>query len=348
MEPHARPGHAPGHIWDNKAEGGEWRAHRHPGPAGSAGRGGAARGFGRPPAAHPAGPAGPGRRSHGHRGPAGRGPVAGRPGPPMPRNALQALVSRLRQAAGRDLVEYLAGGYRLAVDPGQIDADVRAPGAAGPRGPGRRRAGPRRGAAAPKRPRLWRGPALADVADAPFAAGPDRPAGGAAAGRDRGLDRGGAGPGPGRRAVPGGRGARGGAPAAGAAARPAHAGPVPAGRQGDALAVYEDTRRLLAERLGVDPSPALAAVHLAILRGRPGPRRSRRRWPPRLARPAARGPGPRPVPACHRPISPRRRHRCRRPIARAGPISTSGPIAPAAPAAGLVRWPRGQPTCPPS
>jgi predicted ATPase len=42
-----------------------------------------------------------------------------------------------------------------------------------------------------------------------------------------------------------------------------------AGRQGDALAVYEDTRRLLAERLGVDPSPALSAVHLAILRADP-------------------------------------------------------------------------------
>ena len=42
-----------------------------------------------------------------------------------------------------------------------------------------------------------------------------------------------------------------------------------AGRQGDALAVYEDTRRVLAERLGVDPSPALSAVHLAILRADP-------------------------------------------------------------------------------
>ena len=42
-----------------------------------------------------------------------------------------------------------------------------------------------------------------------------------------------------------------------------------AGRQGDALAVYEDTRQVLAERLGVDPSPALSAVHLAILRADP-------------------------------------------------------------------------------
>jgi DNA-binding SARP family transcriptional activator len=37
-------------------------------------------------------------------------------------NALQALVSRLRQAAGRDLVEYTSGSYRLAIDPACIDA----------------------------------------------------------------------------------------------------------------------------------------------------------------------------------------------------------------------------------
>ena len=38
------------------------------------------------------------------------------------RNALQALTSRLRQAAGCDLVEYVAGGYRLAVAPAPVDA----------------------------------------------------------------------------------------------------------------------------------------------------------------------------------------------------------------------------------
>ncbi|NEC70724.1 BTAD domain-containing putative transcriptional regulator, partial [Streptomyces rochei] len=39
------------------------------------------------------------------------------------------------------------------------------------------------------------------------------------------------------------------------------------GRRADALAVYEDARRTLAEELGNDPSEELAAVHLAVLRG---------------------------------------------------------------------------------
>ncbi|WP_067480906.1 ATP-binding protein [Actinomadura hibisca] len=39
------------------------------------------------------------------------------------------------------------------------------------------------------------------------------------------------------------------------------------GRQGEALAVFEDARRVLAEELGADPSAELAEVHMAILRG---------------------------------------------------------------------------------
>ncbi|WP_460370950.1 ATP-binding protein, partial [Actinocorallia lasiicapitis] len=44
------------------------------------------------------------------------------------------------------------------------------------------------------------------------------------------------------------------------------------GRPAEALTVYEQTREALADELGADPSPELAALHTSILRGETAPR----------------------------------------------------------------------------
>ena len=100
----------------------------------------------------------------------GDGP--GHAGPGDSGNALQALVSRLRHAAGPGIVEHRAGGYRLAVDPADVDAArferlVREGRAALAAGDPAVAAELLRQALG-----LWRGPALVDVEDAAFAAGP--------------------------------------------------------------------------------------------------------------------------------------------------------------------------------
>ncbi|MFE6183287.1 ATP-binding protein [Streptomyces sp. NPDC056465] len=175
--------------------------------------------------------------------------------------ALQALVGRLRRALGRDAVVGGPGGYRLAAGPDDIDLYVF-----------ERLAGEGAAELASDSPEaaartlrsalaLWRGPALADLP-----------------GRDRALQ-----------AEAHRLSAlqqrieadlRRGATAALVpelreltAAHPYHE-PLRAqllrglraeGRQADALVAYEEARRVLADGLGTDPGPELAALHRELL-----------------------------------------------------------------------------------
>jgi predicted ATPase/DNA-binding SARP family transcriptional activator len=182
-------------------------------------------------------------------------------------NALQSQVSRLRRGLGEHApVELHPAGYRLAVDPGDVDAhrfqrladEGRHALSAGD--PTRARVLLREALG------LWRGPALVDAPSAVaqaarleelrVAAAEDAAEAAIALGehsqtvaelrqlvaahplreRSRAL-----------------------------LMRALYAG----GRQAEALAAYEDARRTLADELGADPSAELAEVHLAILRADP-------------------------------------------------------------------------------
>ena len=188
-------------------------------------------------------------------------------GPAASGNAVQALVSRLRNAVGRNVVEHSPTGYRLAVPPEDIDAWAFELAVA----VGRDALAERDHAAAAARMRaalsMWRGPALADVADAPFAAPTitrlselrlaaieDRIEADLLLGRGAEL-------------VPEIDELAAAHPLRERIAAQRMRALYAAGRQADALGVFEDTRQQLATTLGVDPSPALAAVHLAVLRG---------------------------------------------------------------------------------
>lgn len=190
--------------------------------------------------------------------------------------AVQTHVSRLRRVLPADLVEHHPGGYRLAVDPDDVDVHrferlVR-------QGRDHLAGDDPAGAAAALREALalWRGPALADL-----------PHGAAQAARLEELrlaateDLVEA-----ELALPAGtsiadlRALVAAHPLRerprGQLMRALHA----AGRRADALAEFDRARRLLADELGVDPSPELAEVHLAVL----GARRATR---PAVRRPAA-------------------------------------------------------------
>ena len=179
-------------------------------------------------------------------------------------NALQALVSRLRRAIAGELVVTEPGGYRLAVDPCTVDVMAFDALVAEARSASPAVAHVLLGEALA----LWRGPALADVVELPFA----RPA----AAR---LD--------GRRADVVEERARlalrlGLVPDIEALTAQLAAVPLrettaallgralhAAGRQADALAALDRTIALLAEELGVDPGPELRDARMAVLRPTP-------------------------------------------------------------------------------
>jgi predicted ATPase/DNA-binding SARP family transcriptional activator len=185
-------------------------------------------------------------------------------------NALQRLVSRLRKALPEGLIEVQPGGYRLTVEPEAVDAVrfehlvAQARGAEGPR-----RVQLLREALA-----LWRGAAMADVdledSEALDAAIARLERLRLAALEDR-FD------------------AEVGLGQAGeliaeltdlVAAHPMRERLVAAlmralaaaGRDTEALLTYERIRETLADQLGVDPSPELSALHVALLRGELGRR----------------------------------------------------------------------------
>ena len=179
-------------------------------------------------------------------------------------NALQTLVSRARRALGAaSAIEQSAAGYRLHITAGDVDAfrfeQLLSEG---------------RSAEALA---LWRGPALLDVGE--FAASDVRRL------NERWLDA---------KvdcldvAIDDGRAAEHVAEIESLlAAHPTHEkltgllmrALTAAGRQAEALTVYETLRAHLADELGVDPGSDLQAVHLEVLRGEidPAPARPRRR-----------------------------------------------------------------------
>jgi predicted ATPase/DNA-binding SARP family transcriptional activator len=189
-------------------------------------------------------------------------------------NALQRLVSRLRKALPEGSVEGQTDGYRLTVEPDAVDA-VRF----------ERLVGQARNDKDPRRVRLlrealalWRGAAMQDIGL------PDSAAFDAAVTRLEGLrltameDRFDA-------EVSLGHGVEVVTELTDlVAAHPLRErlvaaqmrALVAAGRDTEALLVYQGAREALADALGVDPSPELSALHVALLRGELG--RREQRW----------------------------------------------------------------------
>ncbi|SBT43371.1 AfsR/SARP family transcriptional regulator [Micromonospora narathiwatensis] len=233
--------------------------------------------------------------------------------PSDPTNAVQSLVSRLRRALPVTTALHSAhGGYRLALPREAVDAyrfeRLAREGQRALRAGDATTATTRLDEALS----LWRGPALADAIDARYAA--------AAAARLEELrlsaleDRAEA-------DLVAGRGDQLVAELEELAARHPLRERIRAllmsalygtGRQAEALRSYEEFRARLAEELGIDPSPRVRDVHVAMLRGdfalspaaAPSPAAGPASPNPPGPTPAGRAVGSPPAPAAARPVAP--------------------------------------------
>ena len=182
-------------------------------------------------------------------------------------NALQRLVSRLRKALPDGAIEGQPGGYRLTVEPEAVDA-VRFERLVTQAGNDE---GPRRVHLLREALTLWRGAAMQDVGlqeSAAFDAAVTRLDGLRLTAMEDRFDA----------EISLGNGAELVTELTDlVAAHPVRERLVAAlmralaatGRDTEALLVYQRTREALADELGVDPSPELSAVHVALLRGEP-------------------------------------------------------------------------------
>jgi predicted ATPase/DNA-binding SARP family transcriptional activator len=190
-------------------------------------------------------------------------------------NALQRLASRLRKALPEGLVEGQTDGYRLRVEPDAVDA-VRF----------ERLVGLARNDEDPRRVRLlrealalWRGAAMQDVGlhdSAAFDAAVTRLEGLRLTAMEDRFDA----------EVSFGHGVElvteltdlvAAHPMRERLVAALMRALVAAGRDTEALLVYQRTREALADALGVDPSPELSALHVALLRGELGRREENRK-----------------------------------------------------------------------
>ncbi|MFL6110843.1 MAG: BTAD domain-containing putative transcriptional regulator [Catenulispora sp.] len=190
-------------------------------------------------------------------------------------NALQRLVSRLRKALPAGAIEGHTDGYRLAVDPDAVDA-VRferliTAAQAGARAAQGVPDAAQRARLLREAVELWRGAAMQDVGlqdSEAFDAAVTRLEGLRLTATEERFDA--------ELALESGRGADlvpeltdlvAAYPLRERLAASLMRALAAAGRDSEALLVYQNTREALADALGVDPSPELSALHVALLRG---------------------------------------------------------------------------------